>query len=373
MDCNICMKRLDTVERRPKAIPCGHTVCLQCLKGIDQQTCPHCLEAFPGPAEALPDNFFVLGLIEKDQQHLRDLRFWCRDCGKTATEECGDMEHSLCSLRKLRSEQAAAQLQRLQSAATAARKVVQALQDTMVEVEDQLQQWRGRMQQFDEAERELRARVDEDWNDVQAALPDGLEQLQDLQDTASLLQARCTLQVQLRAEGGTLWKGRLAGQRGGGSLLHPLLLHLHQTGVIAKIQKQAVALPLIIFREYWNAANHSTREDHCRELYDLFVKDALEPVKKLDGVDCKKRPTWCKLLLQCVAPRVEWLHLSFALREHLDVIHDMSALRFCSSTWRSVARWPRTCRCSWRTWRCGTSRSNTCRRCSACPTCASSP
>lgn len=51
-------------------------------------------------------------------------------------------------------------------------------------------------------------------------------------------------------------------------------------------------------------------------------------VRRLDGVDCEKRPNWCRVLLQRVAPRVEWLSVQNARREHVDVIATMPALRY---------------------------------------------
>lgn len=31
MDCPVCMERYDLGRRRPKSLPCGHTLCLHCL------------------------------------------------------------------------------------------------------------------------------------------------------------------------------------------------------------------------------------------------------------------------------------------------------------------------------------------------------
>lgn len=55
---------------------------------------------------------------------------------------------------------------------------------------------------------------------------------------------------------------------------------------------------------------------------------SLDKVKRLNGVNCVKHPSWCTALLRRVAPVVEWLYVFEALDEHLLVIRDMPALRF---------------------------------------------
>ena len=60
----------------------------------------------------------------------------------------------------------------------------------------------------------------------------------------------------------------------------------------------------------------------------LRVRVCVLQVRKLDNVWCEKRPNWCKVLLQRVAPRLEFLWIGHALREHLEVIRDMPALRY---------------------------------------------
>ncbi|XP_034251505.1 uncharacterized protein LOC117651533 [Thrips palmi] len=323
--CNICLERFDNGERLPKCLPCGHTECLKCLKELTNLRCPECRRELVGPVDALPNNYFALSfVVEREQQKRADLRLWCQDDGKLATDECVDLGHSVCTLRKLRSEQAAPRLQQLESAASGAREVVQALRDAELAVQAELQQWQGRLRDAERALRRLLAAI-EDGTVSETAQPDGLEELQ---DAASLLQLECTLPVQLRAEDGTLWEAGL--QQGGRSLLHPLLLHLHRSGAIAKVgkPKDVAASDDFSPAECRDVSEYCAREDHSQETDDVLRDPHLDKVKKLNGVDCKKRPSWCKVLLQRVAPRVEWLCLSFALREHLDVIHDMPELRF---------------------------------------------
>lgn len=45
MDCPVCMLSFDDTERRPRTMPCGHTLCSPCIKDVtalDSITCPTC-------------------------------------------------------------------------------------------------------------------------------------------------------------------------------------------------------------------------------------------------------------------------------------------------------------------------------------------
>ena len=266
------------------------------------------------------------------------LRFQCRDCGGAARPECVEQKHRLCTLRQLRAEQAAPRLQQLQDAAASARKVVEALQGAMDAVEVQLQEWRGRLRQVEEAERELRAAVDEG-RDADAVQVDGLELLQ---DAASLLEARCQLQVQ---KDGAEWKGdlQLAAVDGAVSLFGPLLAHLHQNRRLVKVSQPPVlgrcgrarlamrglgqsscsaaltdaatqrlqvrqpdttpAVPAFMPEECRNVLKLSTREEHGQEHDDFLVDPGLDQVRS-------KLWTLC-LLLVCLLPAVSQRQLHF--------------------------------------------------------------
>ncbi|XP_052129100.1 uncharacterized protein LOC113217393 isoform X3 [Frankliniella occidentalis] len=42
MDCDSCLEDYDQAERVPKIVPCGHTVCLRCLRQSARRQCPTC-------------------------------------------------------------------------------------------------------------------------------------------------------------------------------------------------------------------------------------------------------------------------------------------------------------------------------------------
>ncbi|XP_034243112.1 uncharacterized protein LOC117646342 [Thrips palmi] len=326
MECNICMEKMNATERRPKCIPCGHTVCLHCLTRISSQICPECRQGFAGPPNSLPDNYFLLGLMEKGQHNRTDAGLWCRDCSKVSSEDCADLGHVLCSVRKLRAEQAAPKLQQLESAVASALKVVQALEEAKGSAEDQLAEWRARLNEAMEAQNELRAAANAG-RDVSAALPQGLEKCQ---QAANLLEAECQLQTHLPKETGTAWNLQPGD---GGGLLAPLLLHLYQHGGLdqdLRRKPDAVVERATFSRdERLNVSKFCVNDKvHSWELEQVLRDPNLDKVRNLVGVDCRKKLNWCKVLLQRVAPRVVCLYVAHALRFHLDVIRRMPSLRY---------------------------------------------
>ncbi|XP_034245990.1 uncharacterized protein LOC117648012 isoform X11 [Thrips palmi] len=242
-------------------------------------------------------------------------KFWCRDCGDDAAEDCVDSGHSVCSLRQLRLGEAAPKVQRLQKAAKSAREVVKALLDAKGVLEAQLEQWRGRLRRVEEAERELWAAADEGRDLREPTLEEGLEQL--LQDATTFLQAECQLQVDSPS---STWKAELQMAAAGskGTLLGPLLLQLHQDRSLVKVFRPEECL---------NVWELSQQKEHTQELDEALQNPGLDKVRKLDGLNCEEQPNWSTVLLQRVAPRVEWLYVGEAVREHLDVVRDMPALR----------------------------------------------
>ncbi|XP_034246549.1 uncharacterized protein LOC117648253 [Thrips palmi] len=243
-------------------------------------------------------------------------KLWCRDCGEDAAEDCEDSGHSVCSLRQLRLEEVAPKLQRLDKVAKSAREVVKALLDAKGVLEAQLEQWRGRLRHVEEAKIELWAAADEGRDLEEPTLEEGLEQL--LQDATTLLQAKCQLQVDSTC---STWNAGLVVAAPGSrrSLLGPLVLQLHQDRTLTKVFRP---------EECMDVGELSKQKKHSKELDETLEKPGLDKVRKLDGVWCQQRPNWCKVLLQRVAPHVEWLWVDSAVREHLEVIRDMPALRY---------------------------------------------
>ncbi|XP_034246011.1 uncharacterized protein LOC117648012 isoform X15 [Thrips palmi] len=254
-------------------------------------------------------------------------KFWCQDCSEDAAEDCKDSGHSVCSLRQLRTEQAAPKLQQLDKVAKSAREVVKALLDAKGVLEAQLEQWRGRLRHVEEAKKELWEAAMDCRDLEEPALEEGLEQL--LQDATTLLQAKCQLQVQVDSPCST-WKGQLqvAAPGSRGSLLCPLVLQMHQDWSLTKIFRP---------EECMHVVKLSKQKEHTQELDEALQNPGLDKVRKLDGLDCGKRPNRSTVLLKRVAPRVEWLWVKARDR-------DMPALRCLRVHLTTLSRMPQTCR-----------------------------
>lgn len=97
--CSVCFNQYDKNERIPKFLPCSHTFCLLCLKGLyslaQQAECPICrnVTVLAGGVETLPKNLFALHLILvnnnlKEVNELLKKPQWCLTCGCLAKLVC---------------------------------------------------------------------------------------------------------------------------------------------------------------------------------------------------------------------------------------------------------------------------------------------
>lgn len=99
MECEVCLEVFSRDKLRPKVLQCGHTFCLRCLKDIEgfnsPRQCPICRKAYSLSADATPDNYMVLTMV--DQRAAGDgaaaavaaRRLWCADCAALAGPDCG--------------------------------------------------------------------------------------------------------------------------------------------------------------------------------------------------------------------------------------------------------------------------------------------
>ncbi|XP_046447945.1 uncharacterized protein LOC124196771 isoform X3 [Daphnia pulex] len=73
--CSICMNEYNEYTRKPKVLPCSHTVCFTCLQGIFQDNaiaCPYCRQSFKLggylDVQRLPNNNHALHILKLNQQ-----------------------------------------------------------------------------------------------------------------------------------------------------------------------------------------------------------------------------------------------------------------------------------------------------------------
>jgi len=54
-NCAVCFLRFNGGDRKPKSLPCGHTLCESCVRSLPEKRCPQ--DRRPFDAGALPTNF----------------------------------------------------------------------------------------------------------------------------------------------------------------------------------------------------------------------------------------------------------------------------------------------------------------------------
>ncbi|XP_052121335.1 uncharacterized protein LOC113206347 isoform X2 [Frankliniella occidentalis] len=122
MDCNICFEPFDQGGHLPKAIPCGHTVCLQCLQRLQNRKCPTCQQVFQAPLSQIPNNYTVLQLLQARSDRTDKSPGWCSRCSAVATPQCRGQQHVVLGVREALEQllqgalpQAAGHLERLKN------------------------------------------------------------------------------------------------------------------------------------------------------------------------------------------------------------------------------------------------------------------
>ena len=102
-ECAICLQ--DMLNRTPKALPCLHTFCMECIQGLPSNdnkiTCPTCREECDlgtKRVEHLPDNFHLHSLMHTMRQSTKNC-ISCSMIGKLSkvTTRCVECELEMCS------------------------------------------------------------------------------------------------------------------------------------------------------------------------------------------------------------------------------------------------------------------------------------
>ncbi|CAL4101029.1 unnamed protein product, partial [Meganyctiphanes norvegica] len=75
LECEVCMERYTEIKRRPRSLPCGHSMCHTCIKDslkthMGYLECPFCRHTCcdtPKTAEDFPATFAILRILEPEQ------------------------------------------------------------------------------------------------------------------------------------------------------------------------------------------------------------------------------------------------------------------------------------------------------------------
>ncbi|KAE8742342.1 hypothetical protein FOCC_FOCC012142 [Frankliniella occidentalis] len=69
LKCDSCLLKFDLDSHRPKSLPCGHTICKECVENPALGTkCPTCKKAFEKRRpQNLPDTAIVVRLLEDEE------------------------------------------------------------------------------------------------------------------------------------------------------------------------------------------------------------------------------------------------------------------------------------------------------------------
>ncbi|XP_057376808.1 uncharacterized protein LOC130698043 [Daphnia carinata] len=99
--CSICLCEFDAEFRKPKFLPCAHTVCLKCLEEIHKDfviACPLCRKEFSyqDNVSCLPNNSYVLHMLKlsgknaesASKPEVQGKPTWCLTCGVVAKQSC---------------------------------------------------------------------------------------------------------------------------------------------------------------------------------------------------------------------------------------------------------------------------------------------
>ncbi|XP_026289565.2 uncharacterized protein LOC113214420 [Frankliniella occidentalis] len=211
LKCDICFLNFDLDAHRPKNLPCGHTICKECVENPSLgRKCPTCRKAFKiRRLEDLPDSFLTIRLLEDED---------APPCKKLKIED--------------------PELQQLQRGAVAGRKVVEMLRLVVpLAVEALNRQLESSVAQLGQVEQALERRVQReaagDVGTTSDAVEEPLQLAEQLEASHRLLTStKCT--VTAEEEGGSSWTASV--QPGGcGDILRVLLLQLRADGQLGKV------------------------------------------------------------------------------------------------------------------------------------------
>ncbi|XP_034236251.1 uncharacterized protein LOC117642302 isoform X2 [Thrips palmi] len=235
MECQVCLEQFDAASHRPKVLPCGHTFCLKCIHNLRNRKCPLDSKVFESSPDDLVDNWSLVDARSRPVVFATGaaaIRLWCLYCEKDATADCLE-EHSVCSLKKARVEDAGPLLASLRQGEAVLDKMGETLGDfhrQLVREKAGLAAARGRLEDALEADAAV-------WEQAkQAAVQAGVSEstallVSDLSQPA----ARCSLAVRRDAGAAVAWRGEV--QTAEDATARMLLYRLARSGELQREQE----------------------------------------------------------------------------------------------------------------------------------------
>ncbi|XP_026281651.1 uncharacterized protein LOC113208725 [Frankliniella occidentalis] len=219
LKCDICLLNLDLDSHRPKSLPCGHTVCKECVENPALgRKCPTCSKSFrQRRPEDLPDNVLAVQLLENED---------APPCKKPKIED--------------------PELEQLQRGADAGRHVVEMLRQMVpLAVESLNRQLESSVAQLGHVEEALQRRVQReaagDVGTTSEAVEEPVQLAEQFEASHRLLTStkQCTFAAE--EEGGSAWTASVQPGGCGDSLLRLLLLQLRADGLlVGKVRDDVV-------------------------------------------------------------------------------------------------------------------------------------
>ncbi|XP_034253015.1 uncharacterized protein LOC117652312 isoform X2 [Thrips palmi] len=267
MSCPKCSKPFDLGDKRPKAIKCGHSVCLTCLRFHPTKTCPipGCNKRFAESADLLPDNAHLycqlqieFALAEERKPKTREAqerkpstveavvqteglpdvvavprepkvdvkvqpsnKFWCLECDRRASIECIDRDlHTVrnwLGVHATRYVQVKGQLDALSSAESSLDSLQEVLDTAGREAAPELEAWRGRLEEERRVLLEARSRLEAAlagdaaaWDQAKEATPECALSQEASQLLAHLSAPSASFSFRFQAGDSASWSASLA-------------------------------------------------------------------------------------------------------------------------------------------------------------------
>ncbi|XP_026292706.2 uncharacterized protein LOC113217070 isoform X2 [Frankliniella occidentalis] len=293
LQCDICFLQFDLDNHRPKVLPCGHTICKQCVENPALgRKCPVCRKNMAVGPDGLPDNILAIRAMEKE-----------------AEPPCKVPRREVPEVRQLL------------RGVEAGRKLVQELRRVVPmavkALDRQLDSAVAQLRRMEEALGKMRR---EDAGDAAEGLtPDLVQAVVQLEDSVRLLSAhKCGVVAE---HGGDTWRASGVELSPNDHALRLLLLQLRSSSRLQKVHAVVGPPRLSVL---------SIERDDIDDDMSLKVGDILQngprwknirTLRNLNGHNTEK-------LLRVVAPHLEELEISSAaLIGEMEEVQKMTALK----------------------------------------------